>query len=162
VRRIAPVIALIAALVFAPAPAFAAGDWTWPVVGPLGRPYDPPASPYGTGHRGIDILAPTDSVAVAPEAGVVSFAGRVGGRWFVTIDHGGGLESTMSWVNATLVRRGDVVAEADPVALTGTCHPGDTSPCLHFGVRLHDAYQDPLDYLGPIEVWRFIRLAPFP
>jgi hypothetical protein len=29
-------------------------------------------------------------------------------------------------------------------------------------VRLHDAYQDPLDYLGPIEVWRFIRLAPFP
>jgi hypothetical protein len=27
-------------------------------------------------------------------------------------------------------------------------------------VKLADAYVDPLDYLGPVEVWRFIRLAP--
>lgn len=139
----------------------AAGDWTWPVVGPIGRPYDPPSSPYGTGHRGIDILAPAGTVAVAPAAGTVSFAGRVGGRWFVTIDHGDGLRSTMSWVGTVLVRRGDTVAAGAPVAATGTCHPGDASPCLHFGVRLHDSYQDPLAYLGPIEAWRFIRLAPF-
>jgi murein DD-endopeptidase MepM/ murein hydrolase activator NlpD len=155
-------LALSAALVLGiPAVATAGGDWTWPVVGPIGRPYDPPSSPYGTGHRGIDILAPVGTVAVAPAAGTVSFAGRVGGRWFVTIDHGDGLRSTMSWVGTALVRRGDAVATGDPVATTGACHPGDLSPCLHFGVRLHDDYQDPLAYLAPIEVWRFIRLAPF-
>jgi hypothetical protein len=27
-------------------------------------------------------------------------------------------------------------------------------------VLLDDVYVDPLDYLGPVEVWRFIRLAP--
>ena len=41
-----------------PPPAAAAGDWAWPVVGPVIRGYDPPALPYGSGHRGIDIAAP--------------------------------------------------------------------------------------------------------
>lgn len=145
----------------APAPARAAGAWTWPVIGAIVRPFDPPDSPYGTGHRGIDLGVPSGTVAVAPAPGTVSFAGSVGGRLFVTIDHGGGLTSTMSWVDALLVRRDDVVLAGQPVARSGGCHPGDVAPCLHFGVRLDGQYRDPLEYLGPIEVWRFIRLAPF-
>jgi murein DD-endopeptidase MepM/ murein hydrolase activator NlpD len=143
-------------------PATAAGTWTWPAIGPIVRPYDPPSSPYGTGHRGIDIGVPAGTVAVAPAPGTVSFAGAVGGRLFVTVDHGAGLTSTLSWVGSLLVRRGDVVAAGQPLAVTGSCHPGDLEPCLHFGVRLHGVYQDPLEYLGPVEVWRFIRLAALP
>jgi murein DD-endopeptidase MepM/ murein hydrolase activator NlpD len=43
---------------------------------------------------------------------------------------------------------------------SGTGHAGATVPHLHLGVRLDDVYVDPLAYLGPLEVWRFIRLAP--
>jgi murein DD-endopeptidase MepM/ murein hydrolase activator NlpD len=143
-------------------PAGAAGTWTWPALGPIVRPYDPPSSPYGTGHRGIDIGVPSGTVVVAPTGGTVSFAGSVGGRLFVTVDHGSGLTSTSSWVASLLVRRGEVVAAGQPIATSGTCHPGDLEPCLHFGVRLEGEYRDPLDYLGPIEVWRFIRLAALP
>jgi murein DD-endopeptidase MepM/ murein hydrolase activator NlpD len=138
----------------------AAGDWTWPVVGPVIRGFDPPDSPYGSGHRGIDIAAPVGTSVRAAAAGVVTFAGPVGGRLFVTVDHGGGLESTYSFLDALAVRRRDVVSQGQPIGRSGTGHAGDAVPNLHFGVRLADVYVDPLDYLGPVEVWRFIRLAP--
>jgi murein DD-endopeptidase MepM/ murein hydrolase activator NlpD len=124
------------------------------------RAFDPPDSPYGSGHRGIDIAAPTGSIAVAPADGTVAFAGPVGGRLFLTIDHGGGVESTFSWVSVLEVRRGDVVRQGQPVARTGGGHTGDLIPGLHFGVRLDDAYVDPLAYLAPIDVSALIRLAP--
>jgi len=141
-------------------PALAAGDWTWPVDGPVIRGFDPPDSPFGSGHRGIDIAAPVGTTVRAAAAGTVTFAGPVGGRLFVTIDHGGGLESTYSFLDALSVRRGDAVSQGQPIARSGTGHAGDLVPNLHFGVKLADVYVDPLDYLGPIEVWRFIRLAP--
>lgn len=145
---------------FTAPPAVAAGTWTWPVVGPVIRGFDPPDSPYGSGHRGIDIAAPAGSVAVAPADGTVAFAGPVGGRLFLTIDHGGGLESTFSWVATLEVRRGDVVQQGQPLARTGGGHTGDLVPNLHFGVRLADAYVDPLDYLESIDLSALIRLAP--
>jgi murein DD-endopeptidase MepM/ murein hydrolase activator NlpD len=147
-------------MVLTPGPANAAGDWTWPVVGPVIRGFDPPDSPFGAGHRGIDIAAPVDTPVRAAEAGAVTFAGPVGGRLFVTIDHGAGLESTYSFLNSIAVRRGAVVARGEVIGRSGTGHADEPVPHLHFGVKLADAYVDPLDYLGPFEVWRFIRLAP--
>jgi len=132
----------------------------WPVSGPVIRPFDPPDSPYGSGHRGIDIAAPAGTVVLAPADGRVSFAGPVGGRLFLTIDHGGGLESTYSWLAALSVRRNDLVRAGQPVALTGTGHAGDAVPTLHMGAKLDDLYVDPLDYLTPIDVSALIRLAP--
>ena len=143
-----------------PGRAVASGSWTWPVSGPVIRGFDPPASPYGSGHRGIDIAAPVGTIAVAPADGRVAFAGPVGGRLFLTIDHGGGLESTFSWVSVLSVRRGDTVSAGQPVARTGGGHTGDVVPNLHFGVKLDDGYVDPLDHLGPIDLTALIRLAP--
>lgn len=143
-----------------PGPARAAGDWTWPVIGPVIRGFDPPDTPFGSGHRGIDIAVAVGTTVRAPAAGLVTFAGPVGGHLFLTIDHGNGLESTHSWLSAILVRRGQVVGAGEAIARSGTGHPGSSGPHVHFGVKLDDAYVDPLDYLGPIEVWRFIRLAP--
>jgi len=138
----------------------AVGTWTWPVTGPVIRDFDPPDQPFGSGHRGIDIAAAVGTTVLAAAGGVVTFAGPVGGRLFLTIDHGGGLESTYSFLDALSVRRGDVVLQGAPIARSGSGHAGALVPHLHFGVRLNDEYQDPLDLLGPIEVWRFIRLAP--
>ena len=143
-----------------PGPAHASGDWTWPVVGPVIRAFDPPDSPFGSGHRGIDIAAPVATPVRAAAAGTVTFAGPVGGRLFVTVDHGAGLESTYSFLDSIAVRRGDVVSHGQTIARSGTGHAGELVPILHFGVKLADAYVDPLGYLGPVEVWRFIRLAP--
>lgn len=143
-----------------PWPARAAGTWTWPVVGPVIEGFDPPDAPFGSGHRGIDIASPVGTPVHAAAAGTVTFAGPVGGRLFVTLDHGGGLESTYSFLDAVTVRRGDVVVQGQPIARSGTGHAADVVPNLHFGVRLLDAYVDPLLYLEPVEVWRFTRLAP--
>ena len=141
-------------------PARAAGDWIWPVDGPVLRSFDPPENPYGSGHRGIDVAAAPGTPVRAASAGVVAFAGPVGGRLFVTVDHGAGLESTYSFLESLTVRRGDPVARGQVIARSGSGHADATVPHLHFGVRLNDAYLDPMDYLGPFEVWRFIRLAP--
>jgi murein DD-endopeptidase MepM/ murein hydrolase activator NlpD len=137
----------------------AAGTWAWPVVGPVTRRFDPPTTPFGAGHRGIDIAVATGTVVVAPETAVVAFAGKVGGELYVTLDHGGTLESTYSWLSSTLVRKNDVVARGQPIALSGQGHPGSTIPHLHLGVKLNDVYQDPLAYLGPMSVSSFIRLV---
>ncbi|MGH2540974.1 MAG: murein hydrolase activator EnvC family protein [Actinomycetota bacterium] len=159
-RVVIACVTTVGALTSMPVPAGAAGPWGWPVTGPVIRGFDPPASPYGSGHRGIDIAAPVGSEVVAPADGVVAFAGPVGGHLFLTIDHGGGLESTYSWLSALSVRRGDAVVGGQPVALTGPGHAGGPIPSLHLGVRLDDAYVDPLDYLTALDVSALIRLAP--
>jgi murein DD-endopeptidase MepM/ murein hydrolase activator NlpD len=137
------------------------GTWTWPVVGPVIEGFDPPDSPFGSGHRGIDIAVAVGTTVVAPADGTVTFAGPVGGRRFVTIEHADGLRSTVSFVEALRVRAGDVVLAGQPIAASDTGHAGGSSPHVHFGVRIGDVYVDPLAYLSPPSVSAFIRLAPW-
>ena len=153
--------AVVSAVPVHAAPASAAGTWVWPVTGPVIRGFDPPDDPYGAGHRGIDIAAPFGSPVLAAEAGVVTFAGAVGGQLFVTVDHGGGLVSSSSWVSALLVRKNDIVARGQVIALSGAGHPNSLEPPhLHIGVRLDGQYVDPMAYLSPLSVAGLIRLAP--
>ena len=142
------------------ASALEAESWRWPIAGPLLRAFDPPENPYGAGHRGIDIVAPAGTTIVAPADGTVSFAGKVGGQSFVTLDHGNGLSSTCSWVSGLSVRKGDVVAQGSPIATSGAGHAGVLPAHLHFGVRLDGAYVDPIELLGPPPVAELIHLAP--
>ncbi len=74
IRRIA--VVALCALVLPPS---AAQAWTWPVDGPLLRPFSfDRAHPYAAGqHRGIDLGAPTGTDVLAPAEGVVTFAGTV-------------------------------------------------------------------------------------
>jgi peptidase M23-like protein len=153
-------LVLISVLVPLLTPARAAVPWSWPVTGAIVRGFDRPDSPYGTGHRGIDIAAAVGTTVRAPDDGVVSFAGPVGGRLFVTIDHGGGVTSTASWLTSLLVRKGAHVVRGQAIAMTGWGHPDLAMPHLHFSVRLNGTYVDPLAYLGPLDVSLFIRLAP--
>jgi murein DD-endopeptidase MepM/ murein hydrolase activator NlpD len=157
-RTLAALVVLVSVLTTAPARA--SGSWIWPVTGPVIKGFDPPSSPYSSGHRGIDIATQVGTVVLAPAPGVVSFAGNVGGHLYVTIDHGGGLLSTCSFLSALLVHKGDMVVAGQAIALSGTGHPGDTTPNLHLGVRLNGQYVNPLDYLGVASVVDLIRLAP--
>lgn len=121
--------------------------WAWPVAAPhpIARTYLAPATPYGAGHRGIDIRSAGTEVR-APADGVVHFAGVVVDRPVLSIDHGGGVLSSYEPVETTL-RRGDVVRRGQVIGtlLAGHCASGT---CLHFGVRVNGEYVSPLLFLG--------------
>jgi murein DD-endopeptidase MepM/ murein hydrolase activator NlpD len=136
------------------------GTWAWPVQGPVIRGFDPPDTPFGAGHRGIDIAVAPGTSILATEAGTVSFAERVGGELFVSIVHGGGLSSTYSWISSTTVRKGDVVSRGQSIGTTGNGPPGASIPHLHFGAKLDGEYVDPLVLLVPLGVQDMIRLVP--
>jgi murein DD-endopeptidase MepM/ murein hydrolase activator NlpD len=109
-------------------------------------PFVAPPRPYAAGHRGVDLAAPTDSVLVAPAAGVVAFSGDVAGRGVITLDHGGGYVSTLEPVSEALPA-GTPVSAGDPVAqVSAGGHM--TTEGVHFGVRLLGVYVNPLVLVG--------------
>jgi murein DD-endopeptidase MepM/ murein hydrolase activator NlpD len=139
------VVAVLAALLAAPGPAAAATSEPAlrPVRGPIVRRFEAPGTPYGPGHRGVDLAVPVGTPVVAARAGVVAFAGQVGRDLFVSVDHPDGLRTTYSFLAAVWVRKGQAVARGQVLGASGPGHPGATEPHLHFGVRFGEAYLDP-------------------
>jgi murein DD-endopeptidase MepM/ murein hydrolase activator NlpD len=126
-----------------------AAEWLWPLAGArLDVPFVAPAHRYGAGHRGIDLRAIGTDAVRAPAAGVVAFAGPVAGRSVVTIDHGNGWVTTLEPVESDLAP-GIALARG---AIVGTLSLGGHAPAgtLHFGVRLHGEYVNPLVVLGGV------------
>jgi murein DD-endopeptidase MepM/ murein hydrolase activator NlpD len=140
----------------APVPALAR---TWPVgVHPLVvRGWEPPATEYGPGHRGVDLSAPAGSPVRAVAPGRVTFAGRVAGRGVVSVDlTGSDLRTTYEPVSPS-VRKGDEVRAGEVV---GTVEPTAShcpTACLHWGLRRGTTYLDPLTLLPP---WLLHRAPP--
>ncbi len=136
-------------------------SWAWP-VGPghaIVRGFAAPLTVYGAGHRGIDIAAPAGVTVIAPDDGVVFFAGMVVDRPVLSIQHAGGLVSSYEPVETSLTA-GDVVHRGD---IVGTLLPGHCDQaCLHFGVRLHGDYVSPLAYLGGIVRPILLPTRPLP
>ena len=164
------VAALAAALVLggqsgAAAVQASAPGYLRPVKGPIIRHFEPPPTPFAAGHRGIDMAVPIGTQVVASNAGVVTFAGLVATELFVSIDHADGIRTTYSFLSSVSVKKGDVVARGQPIAMSGPGHAGSTQPHLHFGARIGDTYIDPepllLDGLRR-DLSQAIRLVPIP
>jgi len=136
------------------------GSYSWPVVGPVIRGFEPPDGPFGPGHRGIDIAVPFGTPVRAAQDGVVSFAGWVGGALYVSVDHADGVRTTYSWLSAVTVNKGQTVAMGDVIAASGHGHPDVPTPHLHFGARIGTTYIDPMILLGGADVAGLIHLAP--
>jgi len=114
--------------------------------------FDPPATRYGRGHRGVDLAGHPGQVVRTALAGRVSFAGRIAGRGVVVVDHGG-TRTTYEPVLAS-VHVGDQLATGAPLGrlqLAGShCLP---AWCLHWGlIEGHDHYLDPLALVGALPV----------
>ena len=129
--------------------------WTWPVDGPVLRPFDLGDDPYAGGqHRGIDIGAPLGAGVSAPAGGRVTFAGTVptGGRTIAirTVD---GYSVTLVQLGTLGVAQGSEVAEGDLVGTIGPSNEAEVSePHVHLGIRLAadpNGYLDPLAFLPP-------------
>lgn len=121
------------------------------------RPFDPPASRWGAGHRGADLAGYVGQRVRSSLAGRVSFVGRVAGRGVVVVDHGA-TRTTYEPVLAT-VSRGDRVAAGDGIGrLTGARSHCAPRACLHWGLRRGETYLDPL---ALVDAPRPVRLLPW-
>src|SRR5437763_1640832 len=129
----------------------AAGAWSWPVDGPVLRPFSfDPAHPYaGDQHRGIDIGAPSGAPVAAPVGGVVSFAGSLPSNGLtLTIRTADGYSVTLVHLGSIGLRDGESVTEGAAVGTVGpTGTPEVGVPYVHLGVRLTD---DPNGYVDPL------------
>ena len=121
-----------------------------PVDAPVADPFRPPEDPYGPGNRGVEYDTVPGQVVRAAAAGTVAFAGAVAGTLHVTVDHGGGLASTYSYLRRLSVRVGTDVDQGAVIGVAGER--------LHFSVRLEGAYTDPDTFIG-VRRMR-VRLVP--
>lgn len=123
--------------------------WEWPTGSPVAvtRAFDPPAMPWLSGHRGVDLAAPIGKPIHAPADGSVVFAGDLAGRGVLSILHSGGLRSTYEPVKP-LVEVGQKVSVGDEIAIV---EPGHNPSGLHWGARYgKNEYVNPLRFLvGP-------------
>jgi murein DD-endopeptidase MepM/ murein hydrolase activator NlpD len=123
--------------------------WQRPVDGPsrIGRPFEAPTTPYGPGHRGVDLIAAVGAPVRAAADGEVTFAGLVAGRGVVTLRHGR-LRTTYEPVGPT-VRLGQRVRAGQVIGLLVGGHPGcPATACLHWGLLTDQGYLDPLMLLA--------------
>lgn len=141
----------------APPPPTLSRRFSWPLAPPhpVVRPFEPPATPYGPGHRGVDLGAPPDTQVLAAGDGIVVYAGPLAGRGVVSIAHTGGLRTTYEPVTA-LVHAGQRVARGTVIAVLTPGHCV-AAVCLHWGARRGTEYVDPLGLLSSGRV----RLLPW-
>ena len=124
--------------------------WKWPVAGwhAIARGYEAPASRYSAGHRGVDIAAATGAEVVAPQPGVIRFAGVVVDRGTVTVATRDGVLISIEPVAAERTT-GDAVAEGERLGVVSRGGHCDGS-CVHLGVRVHGEYVSPLRFFGGV------------
>lgn len=133
----------------APLPAAAANEHAVaPVSGEVVREFQPPPNPYAAGHRGVDLQGGAGEPVIAAMGGIVSFSGTVAGVGWVTVDHGGGLNTTYGALHPRIVGAGQRV---DRGSLLGFLGQGATH--LDWGARLEGEYLDPLSLLQQWETY---------
>ncbi len=124
------------------------GVWPLRPTPAVARGFDPPASRWGRGHRGVDLSARIGQRVRAARAGRISFAGRLAGRGVVVVDHG----TTRTTYEPVLAAAspGDRVAAGEVIGrlqvFGSHCFP---RACLHWGlIQGRSRYLDPLTLVG--------------
>ncbi|WP_300639327.1 M23 family metallopeptidase [Nocardioides sp.] len=130
---------------------------TWPL-----RPdpevvhgFDPPATPWGAGHRGVDLLGRPGQVVRSALPGTVSYAGVLAGRGVVVVSHGATRTTYQPVAAAADLAVGDPVVAGERLgvleAAGSHCAPRS---CLHWGWLEGTTYLDPLRLvgLGPVRL----------
>lgn len=138
-------------------PGEAGGDWELPT--PTGtpevlRPFSAPPAPWAAGHRGVDLGTGQSGASIrSPADGTVSFTGVVVDREVLSIDHGSGYVSSFEPVSSEL-EVGDAVGAGEVIAQLDSYEDGSghcDQPCVHWGVRHHGEYINPLLMIGALE-----------
>jgi murein DD-endopeptidase MepM/ murein hydrolase activator NlpD len=136
-----------------------ASAWTKPVSGPVVRPFEPPKSRFGAGHLGVDFRAAPGTLVRAVGPGTVVFAGVVARTLHVVIRHPNGWRTSYSFLASVRVQTGEEVG-ADVVGTTGGRGENHDGSVLHLGLRIGDAYVDPMQLFGPADLAAMVHLGP--
>jgi murein DD-endopeptidase MepM/ murein hydrolase activator NlpD len=130
-----------------------AGDFIWPVTGPISGVYGSQRFYNGEPrrpHYGLDIAAGEGALVRAPQAGTVRLAEPdmyfEGGLIF--IDHGHSLISVLMHLSSVDVEAGMEVKQGDVVGKVGATGRV-TGPHLDWRMYWRDAHVDPQLLLGP-------------
>lgn len=157
--RVGVVLGLVTALIAPAEPAAGLpGRYVWPLAPPhpVVRAFSAPATPYGPGHRGVDLGGTAGEAVFAAGDGTVVFAGPVGGRPVVSLAHDGGLRTTYEPVQP-VVHAGSPVGRGQQIGTLLAGHEGcPVAACLHWGARRG------LDYVNPVRLVASgrVRLLP--
>ena len=81
-------VAHLAGALGAPVDPLPVGVWPLQPQPQVVRAFDPPDSPFGAGHRGVDLAGSVGQPVVAALAGRITFAVPLAGRGVVVVDHG--------------------------------------------------------------------------
>jgi murein DD-endopeptidase MepM/ murein hydrolase activator NlpD len=137
-------------------------SYAWPLTpARVVRAFDPPAAPWLSGHRGVDLAAAPGVVVSSSGAGQVVYSGVLAGRGVVSVRHPDGLRTTYEPVTPSVIA-GDAVGVGSSLGVLEPGHPGcPVAACLHWGLRRDDLYLDPLALLGLGRV-RLLPMAGLP
>lgn len=116
------------------------------VIDPFGLIYE--NNPYRR-HQGVDLKVPVGSPVRAANRGAVALVAknyRAEGNMLI-INHGAGIFSVYMHLSRINVKDGQIVERGQIVALSGRTGAGVREPHLHFNIRLHNAYVDPLNFI---------------
>jgi murein DD-endopeptidase MepM/ murein hydrolase activator NlpD len=137
------------------------GEWPLRPEPEVVQRFDPPDSPYGAGHRGVDLLGGVGQQVHAALGGTVTYAGMIAGRGVVVVGHGAS-RTTYEPVTATVT----LAAAVNPGSPLGTlelagshCFP---RACLHWGWIEGETYLDPLLLVGggPVRLLPLWTVSP--
>jgi murein DD-endopeptidase MepM/ murein hydrolase activator NlpD len=84
----------------------------------------------------------------AVEAGTVVFAGLVGTTRHVVVRDAQGRRVSYSFLASIRVRTGERVRQGEAIGTTGGKGPHHGGGVLHIGLRIGDAYVDPMQLFG--------------
>ena len=136
----------------------------WPVDGRLMSSYgqrNDPFSGEGAIHTGVDISAPTGTVARATADGVVEFASRFAGYGrLVIVNHGNGFETYYAHLARFDVMPGQEIRKGESIGAVGASGRV-TAPHLHYEVRVRHAPVNPYKYLAKTPVTAAKSELPF-
>ena len=100
-----------------------------------------------SGHRGLDIAAPTGTTIKAAAGGTVTTSGYSGSYGnMIIISHGNGVQTVYGHCSQLLISAGKTVSQGQVIAKVGSTG-NSTGPHLHLEVRVNGVLQNPQNYV---------------
>ena len=133
--------------------------WIRPVPGRIVRAFVAPSSPFGPGHRGVDLAVTAGEAVKVVGAGIVVFAGTVAGTQHVVVLHQpSGWKSGYSFLSQISVVVGQRLQTGDVVGLAGSGAGHSVSPIVHISLRIDGEYVDPTVLWAGLDLGRLLHL----
>lgn len=100
-----------------------------------------------TGHRGLDISAPSGTPIKAAAGGTVTTAGWNNSYgYMIIISHGNGVQTVYGHCSQLIAKKGQSVSQGKVIGKVGSTG-NSTGPHLHLEVRVNGVLQNPQNYV---------------